>query len=133
METVAATVDLLRLFGDPTRLRLAHLLARTELTVAEITQITQLPQSRVSTHLGKLRDAGVLRDRRDGSLAYYVMNDGKMPPGVHKLWALLGRDLRLCCARGKAPPIGPKPWPDKWNGTTHQAAPGKPPPSEYWD
>jgi ArsR family transcriptional regulator len=93
MDTMAAAVDLLRLFGDPTRLRLAYLLGKTELTVAEITQITQLPQSRVSTHLGKLRDAGVLRDRRDGSLAYYVMNDGKMPSNVSRLWALLGRDL----------------------------------------
>jgi len=93
MDTIAAAVDLLRLLGDSTRLRLAYLLEKTELTVAEITQITQLPQSRVSTHLGKLRDAGILRDRRDGSLAYYAMNDGDMPPTVHKLWALLGRDL----------------------------------------
>jgi ArsR family transcriptional regulator len=47
----------------------------------------------VSTHLGKLRDAGVLRDRREGALAYYMMNSGNMPPSVHKLWSLLGRDL----------------------------------------
>jgi ArsR family transcriptional regulator len=93
MDTLALAVDLLRLLGDSTRLRLAHLLEKNELTVAEITQITQLPQSRVSTHLGKLRDAGLLRDRRDGSLAYYMMNDGNMPPSVHKLWALVGHDL----------------------------------------
>jgi ArsR family transcriptional regulator len=94
MENIASSVDLLRLFGDSTRLRLASLLERNELTVAEITQITQLPQSRVSTHLGKLRDAGVLRDRRDGALAYYAMNDDSMPASVQRLWALLGRELR---------------------------------------
>jgi len=93
MDTIATAVDLLRLFGDSTRLRLASLLEKTELTVAELTQITQLPQSRVSTHLGKLRDAGVLRDRRDGALAYYTMNDGSMPASVQRLWALLGREL----------------------------------------
>jgi ArsR family transcriptional regulator len=93
MDTIAAAVDLLRLFGDSTRLRLASLLEKNELSVAELTQITQLPQSRVSTHLGKLRDAGVLRDRREGALAYYTMNDGSMPASVHKLWALLGREL----------------------------------------
>jgi ArsR family transcriptional regulator len=93
MDTIAAAVDLLRLLGDSTRLRLAYLLEKDELTVAEITQITQLPQSRVSTHLGKLRDAGVLRDRREGALAYYAMNEGNMPPSVHKLWSLLGSDL----------------------------------------
>ena len=94
MDTLSAAVDLFHLFGDSTRLRLVFLLERNELTVAEITQITQLPQSRVSTHLGKLRDAGVLRDRREGSLAYYVMNDASMPTDVHKLWVLLGRELR---------------------------------------
>jgi ArsR family transcriptional regulator len=93
MDTLATAVDLLRLFGDSTRLRLAYLLGKNELTVAEITKITQLPQSRVSTHLGKLRDAGVLRDRREGALAYYAMNESNAPASVHKLWALLGREL----------------------------------------
>jgi SAM-dependent methyltransferase len=93
MATISSAVDLLRLFGDSTRLRLASLLEKTELTVAEITKITQLPQSRVSTHLGKLRDAGVLRDRREGALAYYAMNDGNVPASVHKLWNLLDREL----------------------------------------
>ena len=93
MATISSAVDLLRLFGDSTRLRLASLLEKNELTVAEITNITQLPQSRVSTHLGKLRDAGVLRDRREGALAYYAMNDGNVPASVHKLWNLLGREL----------------------------------------
>jgi ArsR family transcriptional regulator len=93
MDTIAVAVDLLHLFGDSTRLRLASLLGKNELTVAEITQITQLPQSRVSTHLGKLREAGVLRDRREGAQAYYVMNDDGMPASAHRLWALLGREL----------------------------------------
>ena len=66
--TLAATTDLLHLFGDPTRVRLLALLARHELTVAELTAILELAQSRVSTHLGRLREAGLLRDRRDGRL-----------------------------------------------------------------
>jgi SAM-dependent methyltransferase len=91
--TVSSAVDLLRLFADATRLRLVSLLEKNELTVAEITQITQLPQSRVSTHLGKLRDADVLRDRRQGSLCYYALNDGAMPADINRLWGLLGREL----------------------------------------
>jgi SAM-dependent methyltransferase len=91
--SVSLTVDLLRLFADATRLRLVSLLEKSELTVAEITQITQLPQSRVSTHLGKLRDADVLRDRRQGSLCYYALNESSMPAGIQRLWGLLGREL----------------------------------------
>jgi SAM-dependent methyltransferase len=90
MASVGDTVDLLRLFGDATRVRLAALLERDELTVAEITRITDLPQSRVSTHLGKLREAGVLRDRRHGASTFYSMNDGAMPAEVRRLWTLLG-------------------------------------------
>src|SRR5256885_1019118 len=117
MASVTDRVDLLRLFGDPTRVRLAALLERDELTVAEITRVTDLPQSRVSTHLGKLREAGVLRDRRDGSSTYYSMNDGAMPLEVRRLWEvvatgldepLLGADRERCAelVRGRGD------WPD---------------------
>jgi DNA-binding transcriptional ArsR family regulator len=93
MSALDNKVDLLRLFGDATRVRLAALLERDELTVAEITRVTDLPQSRVSTHLGKLREAGVLRDRRDGTSTYYSMNNGAMPAEVRRLWELVGTDL----------------------------------------
>jgi SAM-dependent methyltransferase len=91
--TIETRVDLLRLFGDATRVRLAALLERDELTVAEITRVTDLPQSRVSTHLGKLREAGVLRDRRDGTSTYYSMNNGAMPADVRRMWALVAEGL----------------------------------------
>ena len=58
MANLDATLQLLHLFGDPTRVRLVALLGRDELTVAELTTITELGQSRVSTHLGRLKDAG---------------------------------------------------------------------------
>ncbi|MCW5892788.1 MAG: metalloregulator ArsR/SmtB family transcription factor [bacterium] len=89
MPSLAETLDLLHLFGDATRVRLAALLARHELTVAELTGVTELAQSRVSTHLGKLREAGVLRDRRQGASTFYALNDGAMPADVRRLWALV--------------------------------------------
>jgi SAM-dependent methyltransferase len=98
--TLGSRVELLRLFGDATRVRLAALLERDELTVAEITRVTDLPQSRVSTHLGKLREAGVLRDRRDGTSTYYSMNNGAMPAEVRRLWEVVGTDLDEPLLRG---------------------------------
>jgi ArsR family transcriptional regulator len=56
----------LRVFADATRVRLLSLLEREELTVAELSAITRLAQPRVSTHLAKLKDAGLVRDRRAG-------------------------------------------------------------------
>ena len=65
----------LKVFADATRVRLLALLAREELTVAELSAITQLAQPRVSTHLAKLKEAGLVRDRRAGVSAYYRFDD----------------------------------------------------------
>jgi ArsR family transcriptional regulator len=89
MSALAATLDLFHLFGDPTRVRLVALLARHELTVAELTAVTGLAQSRVSTHLGKLREAGILHDRRNGASTVYSLNDGAMPDDARRVWGLL--------------------------------------------
>jgi SAM-dependent methyltransferase len=86
MTALQATTDLMRLLSDPTRLRLLAVLAHEELTVAELTGVTQLGQSRVSTHLGKLREAGLVRDRRVGSSAFYALNEGGMPAPAAQLW-----------------------------------------------
>jgi ArsR family transcriptional regulator len=89
MPSLDATIELLHLFGDPTRVRLVALLAHHPLTVAELTTITELAQSRVSTHLGKLRDAGVVRDRRNGASTVYALNDVAMPGEARRVWTLL--------------------------------------------
>jgi ArsR family transcriptional regulator len=71
---LAATSGLLRLLSDPTRLRLLTLLEREELTVAELSTLLRLAQPRVSTHLSRLKEAGLVRDRRAGVSAYYRAN-----------------------------------------------------------
>jgi len=89
MTSLAITLDALHLFGDPTRVRLVALLAHHSLTVADLTAVTRLPQSRVATHLGRLKEAGVLRDRRDGASTLYAFNDGAMPEPVRRVWGLV--------------------------------------------
>ena len=75
---LAATSALLRLLSDPTRVRLLALLEREELTVAELSSVLRLAQLRVSTHLAKLKEADLVRDRRAGVSAYYRFN-GELP------------------------------------------------------
>jgi ArsR family transcriptional regulator len=89
MTSLAAATDLMRLLGDPTRVRLMSLLFREELTVAELTQVTRLAQSRVSTHLGKLREAGLVRDRRAGTSSYYRVTQKNMPVDARRLWEVV--------------------------------------------
>jgi SAM-dependent methyltransferase len=78
--------ELLRVLSEPARVRLLAVLGEAELSVAELTGVTQLAQSRVSTHLGKLKEAGLVRDRRVGSASFYALNTGAMPAEAERLW-----------------------------------------------
>ncbi len=85
---LTSTSSLLRLLSDPTRVRLLALLEREELTVAELSNVLRLAQPRVSTHLAKLKEADLVRDRRAGVSAYYRFNsemDGKAATFLHAL------------------------------------------------
>jgi ubiquinone/menaquinone biosynthesis C-methylase UbiE len=75
---MSLTLKALRALADPTRLRLAALLGREELSVNELQEITSLGQSRISTHLGQLQEAGLVQSRREGKRTFYRLanNDG---------------------------------------------------------
>ncbi|MGV8931236.1 MAG: ArsR/SmtB family transcription factor [Luteimonas sp.] len=79
----------LKVLADATRVRLLALLEGEELTVAELSAITQLAQPRVSTHLAKLKEAGLVRDRRSGVSAYYRFDDAALDPAQRSLWQAL--------------------------------------------
>ena len=79
----------LKVFADATRVRLLALLELEELTVAELSAITRLAQPRVSTHLAKLKEAGLVRDRRAGVSAYYRFDEAALDPAQRTLWHAL--------------------------------------------
>ncbi len=78
-----------KLLSDSTRLRLLMLVDREELSVAELAAITQLAQPRVSTHLAKLKKAGLVSDRREGVFVYYRMVGKIVDRNLAALWELL--------------------------------------------
>lgn len=65
--------DTLKLLAEPTRLRILALLLREELSVAELQEILDMAQSRISSQLALLRSAELVTDRRDGKRAYYSL------------------------------------------------------------
>jgi len=75
-------IDALTLLGDENRMRLCALLRDRELCVTDLVRITGIAQSRVSTHLGRLRDAGLVRDRRKGSQSFYGLVAASLPAAV---------------------------------------------------
>ncbi len=79
----------LKVLADATRVRLLTLLEGEELTVAELSAITRLAQPRVSTHLARLKEAGLVRDRRAGVSAYYRFDEASLDPALRSLWQTL--------------------------------------------
>src|SRR6185312_16720446 len=77
---LADYVGTLNLLGDESRIRLCALLRERELSVTDLVRVTGISQSRVSTHLARLREGGFVRDRRDGQHAYYALAANTLPP-----------------------------------------------------
>lgn len=68
-----APAPLFRACADETRLRILRLLTEGELCVCDIMSVIRAPQTRVSRHLGYLRRAGLVRDRKQGLWRYYSL------------------------------------------------------------
>ena len=90
---MASTLKSLRALSDPTRLRIMALLERDELSVNELQEITRMGQSRISTHLGLLQEAGLLESRREGKRTFY-----KLESAAEEL-ALEFFRLAICAAK----------------------------------
>ncbi len=76
-------VNSLRSLADPIRLRLLLLLDGRELTVAELQDVLGMGQSRTSSHLGQLKRAGLVEDRRSGKNIYYTLAPDTGEPGMN--------------------------------------------------
>lgn len=89
--------------AEPTRLRLAALMAETELTVTELTSILGQSQPRVSRHLKLMVDAGLVERHREGAWAFFRLRDfaaeGRLAREV--LAALDSRDAVLAADRAR--------------------------------
>jgi ubiquinone/menaquinone biosynthesis C-methylase UbiE len=85
---MASILKNLRLAADPSRLRILLLVEREEVSVAELQEILAMGQSRISTHLAQLKQAGMVEDRRDGKNVFYRLNaarNGDSKPFGHMI------------------------------------------------
>ena len=70
--------DLLKIFkalSDETRLRIIKLLEQGELCVCDITAALDIVQPKVSFHLSTLKEAGLIKDRKQGKWIHYSLNE----------------------------------------------------------
>jgi DNA-binding transcriptional ArsR family regulator len=69
-----------RALADPSRRAIFERLTRGEAAVKDLTARFRISQPAVSQHLGALRRAGLVKQRRDGRLAYYRVEPNGMKP-----------------------------------------------------
>lgn len=67
--------SLLKHFGDPTRVRILHILAKQELCVCDLAVLLNLTKSAISHQLKALRLSKLIRARRDGQVVFYTVAD----------------------------------------------------------
>jgi ArsR family transcriptional regulator len=85
--------DILKVFralSDETRLRIVNLLLERECCVCEVIQATRISQTRASRGLTALRNAGILKVRRDGLWVLYSIDE----EGIEKSYDCLPKLIR---------------------------------------
>jgi len=71
-------INIFKAFSDETRLRILKLLELGELCVCDIVAALDTTQPNVSFHLGVLKEAGFIKDRRKGKWIHYSIDDAEM-------------------------------------------------------
>ncbi len=78
MDGYKKQVQLFRALSHPARLHILDILARQEACVCHLTTVLCRPQPYVSQQLAALREAGLVADRREGTLIYYRLADDRL-------------------------------------------------------
>jgi len=95
------SIELFHALSDETRLEIIELLRKGERCVCELTDTLDAAQSRLSFHLRVLKDAGIVRDRKDGRWVHYELDPEVFDEMETLVLAMKPRELKRaeqCCA-----------------------------------
>ena len=93
-----AVVDQLTVLSDAIRVRMLAVLEGRELTVSELCDVIQLPQSTVSRHLKTLSDGDWVSSRRDGTRRLYTLPLGEVDVSAKRLWQVIREQVTSTAA-----------------------------------
>ncbi|MDR0315922.1 MAG: metalloregulator ArsR/SmtB family transcription factor [Treponema sp.] len=75
-ELLFCLADLFKVFGDSTRVRIISALLLSEMCVCDIASLLGMSKSAISHQLRELRHTRLVKNRRDGKVVYYSLDDG---------------------------------------------------------
>lgn len=74
-ESLFDLAELFKVFGDSTRIKIIYALFSSEMCVCDITVLLNMTQSAVSHQLRVLKQARLVKYRKDGKIVYYSLSD----------------------------------------------------------
>ena len=74
-ETLYDLAELFKVFGDSTRIKILWALDEAEMCVCDIAVLLNMTQSAISHQLRVLKQANLVKNRRDGKVVYYSLDD----------------------------------------------------------
>jgi len=74
-ENLYDLAELFKVFGDTTRIKILCALAESEMCVCDIAVLLNMTQSSISHQLRILKQARLVRYRREGKVVYYSLDD----------------------------------------------------------
>ncbi len=83
-DSFAGTAEIYKALADKTRLHILALLAQDEFCVCELVSIFDMSQPSISQHLRRLRQTGLIKERKTAQWVYYTL-DGAAFPLIHSI------------------------------------------------
>ena len=83
-DTLYDLAELFRIFGDSTRIRILYVLFEAEMCVCDIAQLLGMTQSAISHQLRALKNARLVKGRRDGKTVFYSLADDHVKAIIHQ-------------------------------------------------
>jgi len=74
-ETLYDLAELFKVFGDSTRIKILWALDESEMCVCDIAVLLNMTQSAISHQLRVLKQAKLVKSRREGKIVYYSLDD----------------------------------------------------------
>lgn len=74
-EDARQVAETFKILGDTTRIKILQILSRRELCVCDIAAVTEMGQSAISHQLRLLRNARLVKYRKEGKMVWYSLDD----------------------------------------------------------
>jgi ArsR family transcriptional regulator len=71
-------LNIFKALSDETRLKMLKIMGKGEICVCDLVSVLNVSQPKISFHLNVLKEAGLIKDRKQGKWVYYSINDSDM-------------------------------------------------------